>query len=135
MIEGEKSMAKSKLSVLEKIDGESYPDPEQENQYPLLQDGLPRQAFAIVEDPDLPGTWQLPHHTKQVKRAVLGKVGYEHTVDWPLLEQAVMSLSRFGLDGKRAIADPAQLIDAARHLAAHYRKANRPIPPTLCALI
>ncbi|MDD5313366.1 MAG: hypothetical protein PHO26_10060 [Dehalococcoidia bacterium] len=102
---------------------------------PLLQDGLPRQAYAIVEDPDLPGTWQLPHHTKLVKRAVIGKIGYEHTVDWPLLEKSVLSLSRQGIDGRRVIADPRLIIDAARHLAAHYRKAGRQIPDVLCVLI
>ncbi len=123
------------LSVIQKIDGEPRLDDEQKNQVPPLQDGLPRQAFAIVGDPELPGTWQLPHHTRVVKRAVIGKLGYEHTVDWPLLEKAVMSLSRQGIDGRRTIADPSQIIEAARHLAAHYRKAGRQIPNALCVLI
>ena len=129
-------MAKTNLSLIAaKIDGEPRHDSEQENNVPLLQDCLPRQAFAIVEDPELPGAWQLPHHTKVVKRAVIGKIGYEHTVDWPLLEKAVLSLSRQGIDGKRAIADPWLIIEAARHLAVHYRKAGRPIPDALLVLI
>jgi hypothetical protein len=119
----------------EKLTGEPRTDPEQDNSMPLLQDGLPRQAFAIVEDPDLPGTWQLSHHTKLVKRAVVGKIGYEHTVDWQLLEKSVLSLSRQGIDGKRVVASPHLIIDAARHLAAHYRKAGRQIPDALCILI
>ena len=128
-------MAKTNLSIIAKIDGEPRYDQEQENNTPPLQEGLPRQAYAIVEDPEMPGTWQLPHHTKLVKRAVIGKIGYEHTIDWPLLERAVLLLSRFGLEGKRAVAEPSQIIEAARHLAAHYRKAGRQIPDALCVLI
>lgn len=123
------------LALLEKIDGESHDDPERENAIPALQDSLPRQAFAIVGDPDLPGTWQLPHHTRLVKRAVVGKIGYEHTVDWPLLERAVQLISRQGIDGKRVVADPWLIIEGARHLAVHYRKAGRQIPDALCVLI
>ena len=39
-----------------------------------LKDGLPRQAFAIVPDEKDPAGWQLPHHTREVKRAAAGKV-------------------------------------------------------------
>jgi len=100
-----------------------------------LQNGLPWQGFAIVPDKEDPQGWQLPHHTREVKRAVLGKVGYEHTVDWLLLEKAALLLSRFGDEGRRVSADPELIIQAARHLAAHYRKAGRQIPPSLCVLI
>lgn len=130
-------MAKSssRIALESKLDGESRDDSEQENSIPVLQDGLPRQAFALVGDVELPGTWQLPHHTKVVKRAVIGKIGYEHTVDWPLLEKSVLSLSRQGIDGRRVVAEPWLIIEAARHLAAHYRKAGRQIPDVLCVLI
>ena len=98
-------------------------------------EGLPWQAFAIVPDKNNPDTWQLPHHTKLVKRAIVGKVGYEHTVDWVLVEKAVLLLSRWGDEGKRVSADPELIIQAARHLAGHYRKVGRQIPVSLCALI
>lgn len=100
-----------------------------------LKDGLPWQGFAIVPDKETPEGWQLPHHTKEVKRAVQGKVGYEHTVDWLLLEKAALLLSRYGDEGRRVTADPELIIQAARHLASHYRKAGRQIPPSLCVLI
>jgi hypothetical protein len=120
-----------------------------------LKDGLPWQGFAIAPDKEDPGTWQLPHHTKEAgglevigkKRAAIGKAGgravgpdeigmaYEHTVDWLLLEKAALLLSRYGDEGRRVTADPELIIQAARHLAAHFRKAGRQIPPSLCVLI
>jgi hypothetical protein len=106
-----------------------------EQELPPLKDGLPWQGFAIVPDKETPEGWQLPHHTKEVKRAVQGKIGYEHTVVWPLLEKASLLLSRYGDEGRRVSADPELIIQAARHLAAHYRKAGRQIPPSLCVLI
>jgi hypothetical protein len=102
---------------------------------PLLKDGLPCQAYAIIQDKEDPAGWQLPHHTKEVKRAAQGKVGYEHTVDWLLLEKSVILLSRFGDEGRRVTADPELIIQAARHLAGHFRKAGRQIPAALCVLI
>ena len=99
---------------------------------PPLKDGLPRQAFAIVPDEKDPAGWQLPHHTKAV-RAAVGKV--EQTVDWLLLEKAVTLLSRFGDEGRRVTADPELIIQGARHLAGHYKKAGRQIPNALCVLI
>jgi hypothetical protein len=102
---------------------------------PLL-DGLPWQAFAIVADKADPSTWQLPHHTKAVKKAAAGKIGYEHTVDFGMLEACSLRLQRYGMNGEgRVIADPQLIIDAARHLAAHYRKAGQQIPTILCALV
>lgn len=110
------------------------PEPE-ERELPLLKDGLPWQAFAIAPDRKRTDTWQLPHHTREVKRAAQGKIGYEHTVDWLLLEKAVTLLSRFGYEGRRVTADPELIIQAARHLASHYREAGRQIPNALCVLL
>ena len=102
---------------------------------PLLKDGMPCQAFALVPEKEDPAGWQLPHHTKEVKQAAQGKVGYEHTVDWLLLEKSVLLLSRFGDEGRRVTADPELIIQAARHLAGHFRKGGRQIPNALCVLI
>ena len=95
---------------------------------PILKDGLPMHAFAIFADVDDTSTWQLPHHTKTLGSAARD----EQTVDWALAEKAVALISRYGLDGKRVIADPQLIIDAARHLAAHYRNSGKPIPTALC---
>ncbi len=109
--------------------------PEEKPLVPML-DGLPWQAFAIVGDKADPSSWQLPHHTKAVKKAVAGKIGYEHTVDFVQLETCSLRLQRYGAAGEgRVIADPQLIIDAARHLAAHYRKAGQQIPVILCALV
>ena len=102
---------------------------------PPLKDGLPWQGFAIVPDRDDPQTWQLPHHTREVKRAAAGAAGIERTVDWMLAEKAVTMLSRFGCEGWRVTAEPELVIQAARHLAGHYKKAGRCIPDALCVLI
>lgn len=123
-------MSKSLSKLPEKL-----PEQEQEKDIPLLKDGLPWQGYAIVPDKADPAGWQLPHHTREVKRAARGKVGYEHTVDWMLLEKAVTLLSRFGFEGQRVTADPELIIQAARHLAGHFSKAGRQIPNALCVLI
>ena len=34
------------------------------------KEGLPKEAFAIVGDPQDPETWKLPHHTKEIFRAL-----------------------------------------------------------------
>ena len=97
---------------------------------PLLsRDGLPVLAFAIAPDPADPAEWQLPHHTVQVLKDVEG------SVDWTLLETATALLSLQGDEGRRVSADPALIIDAARHIAGHYREASKPIPTALCVLI
>jgi hypothetical protein len=111
-----------------------------------LKDGLPWQGYAIVPDKEDPEGWQLPHHTKEVKRAAqaggkaagpdrIGSSGYEHTVDWMMVEKCVTLLSRYGFEGQRVCAEPEQIIQAARHLAGHYRKAGQQIPTALCVLI
>ena len=98
------------------------------------KEGLPREAFAIVEDPDDPGTWKLPHHTKAILRA-RGRLDIEKTVDWDRMPAAVAALSRGGHRGERVRASAEDIIKAARHLAGHYEKADKPVPDTLGALI
>jgi hypothetical protein len=99
------------------------------------KEGLPKEAFAIVGDPQDPETWKLPHHTKEIGRAGKGRLDIEKTVDWERMPAAVAALSRGGYRGERVQASPEDIIAAARHLAAHYEKANKPIPETLGALI
>jgi hypothetical protein len=100
----------------------------------LLKDGLPWQAFAVVGDRSDPDTWFLPHHTKAVKKAVKGKIGYEHTVDWKAMPRMVYLLSRFGRMEAKLPLDPEQVLQAATHLAVHYIKAKKPVPDALAAI-
>jgi len=99
------------------------------------REGLPKEAFAIVGDPDDPETWKLPHHTKAIFRALRGRTNIEKSVDWDRMPAAVAALSRAGYRGERVQADPEDIISAARHLANHYRKADKPVPDSLGALI
>ncbi len=99
------------------------------------KEGLPKEAFAIVGDPDDPETWKLPHHTKAIFRALRGRIDIEKTVNWDKMPAAVAALSRGGYRGERVQADPEDIIKAARHLARHYEKAGMPVPDTLGALI
>ena len=85
---------------------------------------LTKAAYAIVGDPDDPTTWLLPHHAK----AVVEKGRLRHSVNWALADTAAAALSLQGIDGKRVAATPQQIIDAARHLAAHYVERGRTIP-------
>ena len=101
----------------------------------ITKEGLPKEAFAIVGDPDKPETWKLPHHTKAIFRSLQGRLDIEKTVDWDRMPAAVASLSRGGYRGERVQANPEEIISAARHLARHYQKANKPVPDTLGALI
>ena len=101
----------------------------------LTKEGLPKEAFAIVGDPDDPETWKLPHHTKSIFRALKGRLDIEKTVDWDRMPAAVAALSPGGHRGERVKADPEQIIKAARHLARHYEKAGKSVPDTLGALI
>jgi len=101
----------------------------------VTKEGLPREAFAIVGDPDDPETWKLPHHTKAIFRSLQGRLDIEKTVDWDRMPAAVAALSRGGYRGERVQADPEDIIQAARHLARHYEKAKKPVPDTLGALI
>jgi len=99
------------------------------------KDGLPKEAFAIVEDPADPETWKLPHHTREIFRAVNGRLDLEKTVDWDRMPAAVAALSPGGYRGERVKASAEDILKAARHLASHYEKAGRSVPDTLGALI
>ena len=101
----------------------------------ITKEGLPKEAFAIVGDPDDPETWKLPHHTKAIFRSLQGRLDIEKTVDCDRMPAAEASLSRGGYRGERVQADPEEIISAAWHLARHYQKANKPVPDTLGALI
>jgi hypothetical protein len=100
---------------------------------PKTKEGLPKEAFAIVGDPDDPDTWKLPHHKKSI--SLKGKLDIEKTVDWDRMPAAVAALSPGGYRGQRVDASPEQILNAARHLANHYRKADKPLPDTLAALV
>jgi len=101
----------------------------------ITKEGLPREAFAIVGDPDDPETWKLPHHTRAIFRALQGRLDIEKTVDWDRMPAAVAALGRGGYRGERVQADPEEIIKAARHLARHYEKAGKRVPDTLGVLI
>jgi hypothetical protein len=101
----------------------------------LRKEGLPAEAFAIVGDPNDPGTWKLPHHTRAIFRALKGQLDIERTVDWPRVAAAVAALSPGGYRGRRVEATPEQILRAARHLASHHRKAGRDLPSTLANLL
>ncbi len=100
-----------------------------------LKEGLPMEAFAIVGDPQDADTWKLPHHTTAIFRALTGKLDMESTVDWDQMPAAVAALSQAGYRGRRVEATEEQILQAARHLAAHYLRAGKEIPDTLVKLI
>jgi len=102
---------------------------------PQTKEGLPKEAFAIVGDPEEPETWKLPHHTRAIFRALQGRLNIEKTVDWDRMPAAVAALSRGGHRGERVQAPEEQIIKAAKHLAAHYQKAGKSVPDTLGVLI
>ena len=102
---------------------------------PKTKEGLPREAFAILGDQEDTETWKLPHHQRGIFRARPGKLDIEKTVDWERMPAAVAALSPRGYHGQRVDASPEQILQAAKHLAAHYRKADKPLPDTLAALV
>ncbi len=102
---------------------------------PKTKEGLPKEAFAIVGDPENPETWKLPHHKKSIFRALRRKVNVERTVDWERMPAAVAALSPGGYLGQRVEASPEAILQAAKHLANHYRKADKPLPDTLAVLV
>jgi len=102
---------------------------------PKTKEGLPKEAFAIVGDHEDLETWKLPHHKKSILRAQRGRLDIEQTVDWERMPAAVAALSPRGYRGRRVEASPEQILQAAKHLAAHYHKANKPLPDTLAALV
>jgi hypothetical protein len=99
------------------------------------KEGLPKEAFAIVGDPEDPETWKLPHHKRSIFRALRGRLDIEQTVDWERMPAAVAALSPGGYRGQRVDASPEEILQAAKHLATHYRKAGKPLPDTLAALV
>ena len=98
------------------------------------KDDVPKEAFAIVGDADDPDSWKLPHHKKSILRALKGRLDIEKTVDWELMPAAVAALSPGGYRGRRVEASPEQILKAAKHLAGHYLKADKPLPDTLAVL-
>ena len=92
-------------------------------------------AYAIVGDPGDTSTWKLPHHTKAILRALNGKLDIEKTVDWDRMGAAVAAISPGGYRGERVQSSPEDILAAAKHLAAHYRKADKPLPDTLAVLV
>jgi len=102
---------------------------------PKTKEELPREAFAIVGDPEDPDTWQLPHHKKNIFRVLQGKFDIEKTLDWDQVDAAAAALSPGGYRGQRVAASPEEVLEAAGHLANHYRKADKPLPDILAALV
>jgi len=98
------------------------------------KESLPRGAFAIAGDAENLDTWRLPHHKRSIGRALKGLLDIEQTVDWDKVEAAVMALSPLN-PGKRVCASPEEVLEAAIHLAGHYRKGNKPLPDILAALV
>lgn len=101
----------------------------------LTGGGLPWQAFAVAGDKDDPATWHLPHHNETIFRAIKGKTGIERTVDWDRMPATVAAISKGGYRGQRVEASEGEIIEAAKHLAGHYRKADKDLPDTLAILI
>lgn len=99
------------------------------------KEGLPKEAFAIVGDPEGPETWKLPHHTRAIFRALQGRLDIEKTVDWDRMPAVVVALSPGGYRGRQVDATREEKVKAARHLANHYRKADKDVPDTLGALV
>jgi len=99
------------------------------------KEGLPEEAFAIVGDPGDIEIWRLLHHKKSIFRVLTGKLDIEKTVDWDRMPAAVAALSPGGYRGQRVDASPEQILIAAKHLAGHYLKADKPLPDILAALV
>jgi len=94
----------------------------------ITREGLPKEAFAIVGDPEDPGTWKLPHHTRVIFRALQGRLDLEKTVDWDRMPAAVAALSRGGYRGERVQATPDQSLRAPGPLAATIKRPINPCP-------
>ena len=101
---------------------------------PKTKEGLPKEAFAIVGNPEETETWKLPHHKSSILRARQRKINIERTVDWERMPIAVAALSPGGYLGQRVDASPEKILQAAEHLSNHYRKAAKSLPDTLAAL-
>jgi len=99
------------------------------------KEGLPEEAFAIVGDPGDIENWRLLHHKKSIFRVLTGKLDIEKTVDWNRMPVAVAALSPGSYRGQKVDASPEQILIAAKHLAGHYLKADKPLPDILAALV
>ena len=102
---------------------------------PQTKEGLPKEAFAIVGNTEEPETWKLPHHKSSTPGARRRRTNIEKTVDWERMPAAVAALSPGGYLGQRVEASPEEILQAAEHLANHYRKADKPLPDTLAVLV
>jgi len=98
-------------------------------------DDLPAEAFAIIGDPADVTTWRLPHHKKSIHRVHKDGIDIEETVDWEMVQAAVFALLPGRNRALRFDADPEDILKAAGHLAGHYRKAEKPLPDILAALL
>ena len=98
------------------------------------KEGLPREAFAIAGVADSPDTWKLSHHRRSIFRALKGSFEIELTVDWDKTDAAAAALSPRNRR-RRVAASPEEILEAAAHLAEHYRKADKPLPDVLAALV
>jgi len=98
---------------------------------------LPVEAFALIGNPDNPETWMFPHHRKGVHSAVKRKLDIEKTVDWDLVSKAVSALYYHYRSNYPPLLkmDSGEILLAAGHLAEHYRKADKPLPDILAALV
>lgn len=56
-------------------------------------------------------------------------------IDWADIERRVRSISRYGDEGVRLIASPEEVLAIAAVLADIYRRAGRPLPDALAALL
>ena len=59
----------------------------------------------------------------------------EGTPDWNDIERRVRLLSPAGDDGVRLRASPEEILTEAQRLAHYYRRAGKPLPDTLAALV
>ena len=59
----------------------------------------------------------------------------EGAPDWNNIERRVRSLSRHSDEGVRLRASPEEILAEAQRLAEYYRKAGKPLPDTLAALV
>ncbi len=105
----------------------------------MIKDSLPREAYVIEGKAGDTNLWKLPHHTRSITRALrvghASRLSIEDTVDWDRMAAAVAALSPGGYRGQRVKASAEEIIAAAKHLAAHYRHAGKPVPDTLQALL
>jgi len=65
---------------------------------------------------------KFPHHTKK------------GAVDWPAMPSVLVSF-RGSYDRPPVQATPEEKIEAARHLARHYKFAGKPVPALLAAFL